>query len=140
MTRSAYWCLSAVEDRNTTTEFIPILEDTGLIVPVGEWVLQTVCRQLKQWQQQGLAVRPVAVNVSARQFTKGLAGVIQSALNESEVDASLLEIELTETMVMRDPAEAVQTLQQMKALGINLSIDGLRHWLLKLGSSQAVSD
>jgi diguanylate cyclase (GGDEF)-like protein/PAS domain S-box-containing protein len=105
-------------------DFIPILEDTGLIVPVGEWVLRAVCEQLKSWQSQGISPRPVSVNLSARQFQhKGLLPMVKQALHDWDVPARLLEFELTESLLMSDAEEAVQMLHQLKALGVRLSVD-----------------
>ncbi len=105
-------------------EFIPILEETGLIVPVGEWVLKSVCRQLKQWERDGVALRPVAVNLSARQFQhKDLAARVGEVLRESGVEPGLIELELTETLLMSEAEEAVETLRQLKALGVRLAVD-----------------
>jgi diguanylate cyclase (GGDEF)-like protein/PAS domain S-box-containing protein len=105
-------------------EFIPILEDTGAIVPVGEWVLRTVCEQIRQWGREGLAVRPVAVNLSARQFQRrNLAAVVAETLRDTGVAPELIELELTETLLMGDVEEAVETLRQLKSLGVGLSVD-----------------
>jgi diguanylate cyclase (GGDEF)-like protein/PAS domain S-box-containing protein len=105
-------------------EFIPILEDTGLIVPVGEWVLRTVCEQIKQWQERSIAPRPIAVNLSSRQFQhQYLVAVVERILRETGVASELLEFELTETMLMSDAEEAVQMLRDLKALGVRLSVD-----------------
>jgi diguanylate cyclase (GGDEF)-like protein len=105
-------------------DFIPILEETGLIVPVGEWVVSAVCAQIRQWQADGLAPPPVAINLSARQFRqKQLDVVIGDLLAASGVDPGLLEFELTESILMSDSEAAVQTLRNMKARGIRLSVD-----------------
>jgi diguanylate cyclase (GGDEF)-like protein len=105
-------------------EFIAILEDTGLILPVGEWVIGEVCRQLKAWQAQGMAVRPVAVNLSARQLQQAdLAGAVERIVVRAGVDPALLEFELTESMLMANPEAAVEILTRIKALGIRLSVD-----------------
>jgi diguanylate cyclase (GGDEF)-like protein/PAS domain S-box-containing protein len=99
-------------------EFIPILEDTGLIVSVGEWVLRTACQQARQWQ------RPVAVNLSARQFQhKDLATMVEEVLRESGLDPELLELELTETLLMSDAEDAVLMLHRLKNTGVRLSVD-----------------
>jgi diguanylate cyclase (GGDEF)-like protein/PAS domain S-box-containing protein len=113
------------EDRLVSpAEFVPILENTGLIVPVGEWVLRSACRQIKRWEQQGLAPRPVAVNVSARQFQRqNLAEMVGRALKDTGVEPGLVELELTETLLMGDAEEAVQTLLQLKALDVRLAVD-----------------
>jgi diguanylate cyclase (GGDEF)-like protein/PAS domain S-box-containing protein len=105
-------------------EFIAVLEETSLIVPVGEWVLRSVCEQLRRWEQAGIAVRPVAVNLSARQFQrKGLATVVGQVLRENKIDPDLLELELTETLLMSEAEEAVETLLQLKSLGVQLAVD-----------------
>ena len=105
-------------------EFISILEDTGLIVPVGEWVVRTVCEQLGRWRAAGLALRPVAVNMSARQFhQEDLDAVIGGILQATGIDPPLLELELTESMLMSDPEAAVITLKNLKAYGVRLSVD-----------------
>jgi len=105
-------------------EFIPVLEDTGLIVPVGEWVVAMVCTQIRSWQAEGLAPPPVAVNLSARQFReRNLATVFSDILATHGVDPALLEVELTESSLMSDAEGAVQTLLDMKAHGIRLSVD-----------------
>jgi EAL domain-containing protein (putative c-di-GMP-specific phosphodiesterase class I)/CheY-like chemotaxis protein len=105
-------------------EFIPILEETHLIVPVGEWVLRSACEQILRWQEQGIAARPVAVNLSARQFQRrDLAAVVGQILRETGVAPDLIELELTETLLMSDAQEAVQTLRMLKSLGVRLAID-----------------
>jgi diguanylate cyclase (GGDEF)-like protein len=105
-------------------EFIAILEDTGLILPVGEWVIGEVCRQLKAWQAQGMAVRPVAINLSARQLQQAdLAGAIERIVARAGVDPALLEFELTESMLMANPEAAVEILTRIKTLGMCLSVD-----------------
>ncbi|MCS0627785.1 EAL domain-containing protein [Telluria mixta] len=105
-------------------EFIDILEDTGLILPVGEWVIGEVCRQLKAWQAQGMMVQPVAINLSARQLQQAdLAGAVECIVARAGVDPALLEFELTESMLMTNPEGAVEILARIKALGIRLSVD-----------------
>jgi diguanylate cyclase (GGDEF)-like protein len=105
-------------------EFIAILEDTGLILPVGEWVIGEVCRQLEAWRRQGPAPAPVAINLSARQLQQAdLAGAIERIVAGAAIDPALLEFELTESMLMADPEAAVVTLTRIKALGMRLSVD-----------------
>ena len=104
-------------------EFIPIAEETGLIVPIGEWVLRTVCAQAKAWHELHPALR-VAVNLSARQFThRHLLQTILSILAETELSPQCLELEITESMVMQDTQLALQILTALKAQGIQVAID-----------------
>jgi diguanylate cyclase (GGDEF)-like protein len=105
-------------------EFVAILEETGLILPVGEWVIAEVCRQLRGWQAAGLPAPPVAINLSARQLQHAdLAAAIERIVGEAGVDPHLLEFELTESMLMVDPEAAVAILKRIKALGMRLSVD-----------------
>jgi len=105
-------------------QFIPLAEETGLIVPIGEWVIATACAQVRQWHDEGLPVPRVAINISARQFRqKNLLEVIEQALHRHGQSASVLEIELTESMVMHDPERTIQVLRHMKELGLHISLD-----------------
>lgn len=105
-------------------EFIPLAEETGLIVPIGRWVLQEVIRQVKAWQGSGLETPAVAVNISARQFRTGdLPHLIRKILADSGLEPGFLESELTESMIMDDPAKAEMTLRAVKDLGVSLSLD-----------------
>lgn len=104
-------------------KFIPLAEESGLIVPIGEWVLNTACRQLKAWEKEGLGPLSVAVNISIRQFYQpNLAFKIADALNETGIDPARLTIEITESMTM-DVEAATKVLRELKALGVNISID-----------------
>lgn len=105
-------------------EFIPLAEATGLIVPIGDWVLRSVCAQHREWSDKGLRTIRVAVNLSTRQFRQeDLADTIQTILLENGVAASNLEFELTETCVMDDAASAAEILKRLKEMGVWLSID-----------------
>ena len=105
-------------------QFIPIAEETGLIVPIGAWVMKEACRQAKRWQEQGLPPVRVAVNLSARQFRHhGLKRDVVHALSDSALDARFLELEITESMVMHEPEQATALLEDLKAIGLGLSID-----------------
>ena len=104
--------------------FISVAEDTGLIVPIGAWVMRTACLQNRAWQDAGLGPLRVAVNLSARQFASSdLLDNISAVLDDSGLDPRCLEIELTESLFMSDVTLAVELLHNMKALGVNLSID-----------------
>lgn len=104
-------------------EFVPIAEASGLIVPIGEWVLRAACKQNAEWAAQGLPRVPIAVNVSPRQFQQpGLAEAVKSAIDATG-QAAYLRLELTESSIMEDPEAAIRVLQGLKALGVKLSID-----------------
>jgi len=106
------------------SEFIPVLEDTGIIVEVGEWVLETVCHQLAAWRDRGMDPRPVAVNLSARQFRMaGLDRAIAAIVAEAGIEPGLLELELTESLLMHDPEETVKTLGNLERYGVRLAVD-----------------
>jgi EAL domain-containing protein (putative c-di-GMP-specific phosphodiesterase class I) len=105
-------------------EFIGILEETGLILPVGEWVIAEVCRQLGAWSALYGSVPPVAINLSARQLGQaGFAGTVRAIVDAAGVDPGLLEFELTESMLMLDPEAAVRILTDLKRQGMRLSVD-----------------
>ncbi|MFK5915087.1 MAG: EAL domain-containing protein [Woeseiaceae bacterium] len=105
-------------------EFIPVLEESGLIVEVGDWVLRESCRLNKAWQDQGLDPICVSVNVSSVQFQKGdIIERISSALKDSGLDAKYLEIELTESCLMDEVDKTVDVLNEIKKLGVSISID-----------------
>jgi len=104
--------------------FVGVAEETGLIVPIGAWVMRTACAQNKAWQDAGYPRLRVAVNLSARQFgAANLMASLEATLQETGLDAACLEIELTESLFMSDVTPAVELLHRMKALGVNLSID-----------------
>jgi diguanylate cyclase (GGDEF)-like protein/PAS domain S-box-containing protein len=104
--------------------FIPVAEETGLIVAIGEWVLENACRQSSRWQKAGLPPLTMAVNLSPRQFwAPGLADFIHQALVDCGLDPSFLELEITESMMMRDKQHAVSMLKKLKDTGVKLAID-----------------
>ena len=107
-------------------KFIPIAEESGLIVPIGEWVLRAACRQISAWRAAGLPALKMAVNLSARQFREAkLLDTIKSILDECGLSAhaNALELELTESMVMQNVEEHVVTLNKLHAMGVQISID-----------------
>jgi diguanylate cyclase len=105
-------------------EFIPIAEETGLILSIGEWVLRSACRQGKIWHDEGLPVGRIAVNVSGRQFALAeFPALVAAVLQDTGLPAANLELEITESVVMADEGWAEQAINQLKQLGISLAID-----------------
>lgn len=104
--------------------FIPILEESGLIVAVGEWILFEACDQLSKWRKAGLSMERIAVNLSARQFQqKGLIDAVQQALDSAGIAARQLEVEITESLLIDDVERTLNTLKQLKLMGVRVSID-----------------
>ncbi|MDP2282606.1 MAG: EAL domain-containing protein [Pseudohongiella sp.] len=104
--------------------FIPIAEDNGLIVPIGEWVMATACQQVLSWQQQGLPALSLAVNLSARQFNHpDLPAYIQQMLADNKFPAEQLELEITESLVVQNPERTIRLMQEMKKTGIRFALD-----------------
>lgn len=105
-------------------EFIPLAEETGLIVPIGEWVLRTACAQNQAWQAAGLPALHMSVNIAARQFQQqNLTEVVARILQETGLDPRWLTLEITESTVMRNAGAAIETLRQIGGLGVGLSVD-----------------
>ncbi|WP_212630472.1 EAL domain-containing protein [Pseudomonas sp. KB-10] len=105
-------------------DFIPVLEELGLVVQVGEWVLEESCRQLKAWHEEKIRIPKVSVNLSARQFGEGdLTARIATILERTGVAPACLEVELTESILMRDVSSAMQTLNELKRLGLCIAVD-----------------
>lgn len=104
--------------------FIPMAEETDIIVPIGEWVIREAVRQIKEWKERGFAVKPVAINVSPRQFSDSrFIEYIKNSLEENHVDPSLIEIEITENVLMENQEETIEKLKQLKRLGIGVVLD-----------------
>jgi len=104
-------------------KFISITEETGLIVPIGEWVLYNACKQNQEWQEAGFSPLRVSVNISARQFQNNLVATVKRILDQTGLDPQWLELEITESMLMNNVEDSVQILHQLKNLGVYLSID-----------------
>jgi diguanylate cyclase (GGDEF)-like protein len=104
--------------------FIPIAEETGLIVPIGDWVLREACRQMREWLDEGMTPVRVAVNLSAKQFRHAdLAAIVKGALADARLEPGFIELELTESAVMHNPEQSAATLQLLSAMGVHISID-----------------
>jgi EAL domain-containing protein (putative c-di-GMP-specific phosphodiesterase class I) len=106
------------------SEFLPIAEDTGLMVPIGQWVLHTACEQMRAWRQDGLGPVLVSVNLSGVEFLQaGLPDLVSQTLEDTDTSPAQLELEITESTLMDDEEAAVQLLRELKELGISLSLD-----------------
>ncbi|WP_394777896.1 EAL domain-containing protein, partial [Undibacterium sp.] len=105
-------------------EFIPVLEETGMILQVGQWVIAEACRQIARWSMSAVGPISVSVNVSSRQFVEGdLESDVVMALRDNGVDPGLLELELTESSLMSDAKKTIEVLHHLKALGVEISVD-----------------
>jgi len=117
------------------SEFIPLAEDTGLIVPVGEWVLRTACLQGRRWRDQGFAPIQIGVNISARQFhDQDLTQTVIRILEETGWSPKYLELELTESSIMQNAEFAADMLTRLKNMGVNISIDDFGTGFSSLGA------
>jgi EAL domain-containing protein (putative c-di-GMP-specific phosphodiesterase class I) len=104
--------------------FVPVAEDTGLIVPIGEWILRTACGQVQRWRAEGLQLNMLSVNISARQFrSPHLVDQIAETLRRTGLPAGCLDLEITESLMMDDVQEFIARLQALKDLGVQLSVD-----------------
>jgi diguanylate cyclase (GGDEF)-like protein/PAS domain S-box-containing protein len=116
-------------------DFIPVAEETRLIVPLGEWALFTACRQLRQWCDAGLPPLRMAVNISARQFQqRDLASVVRRAIDDTGIDPPLLELEIRETTAMRDVSLTIELLNFLRDAGVSIAIDDFGSSYSSLGS------
>jgi diguanylate cyclase (GGDEF)-like protein len=121
-------------------EFIPLAEETGHIEPIGAWVLQTACRQFKEWQDLGLAPGRIAVNVSARQFAgEQFCAQVEQTLLESGLAPGCLELEITESLMMKDEAHTGQMLTQLRNIGVSIAIDDFGMGYSSLGRLSELS-
>ena len=103
--------------------FIPIAEETGLIVPIGEWILETACKQIKKWHDEGISNISVAVNLSIRQFfQQNLVEMVEDILKRTNLSPHYLELEITESMTM-DTSHTIQVLKELKKLGVKIAVD-----------------
>jgi len=108
----------------TPTEFIPVAESTGLILPIGEWVLRQACIQARSWQDEGFPKMRMAVNLSARQLIQpGFPDLVRTVLEETNLEANCLELEVTESFLMDDVEGSISSLNSLKEIGVHLAID-----------------
>lgn len=104
--------------------FIPIIEDTGLIIPIGEWVLRKACSDMAKWQAQGVNINRIAINVSARQFKQpSFIQLVQEVIRDTGIDPNQLELELTESILIDDLEHTLDALTQLRAMGVRMAID-----------------
>ncbi|MGZ5079882.1 MAG: putative bifunctional diguanylate cyclase/phosphodiesterase [Usitatibacter sp.] len=105
-------------------DFIFVAEELGLIVPIGEWVFRTACRQLRQWEEDGLPAVSIAINISPRQFmSRRLVATLLAIVREAGADPRRIELEITESMIMRNIEQSIDTLAQLRAAGMQVSVD-----------------
>lgn len=104
--------------------FMKVAEQTGLIIPIGEWVMHEACRQLSAWQKAGVPTVEIAVNLSARQFRKtDLISMVSAALSANSINASQLKVEITESLLMENPDESIVMLHKLKTMGMQIALD-----------------
>ena len=121
------------------SEFLPIAEETRLIVPLGEWTLFSACRQLRTWSDKGLRPLRMAVSVPARQFQqRDLHRVVRRAIDETRIDPSLLELEIRETTAMRDVPATIESLNLLRDTGVSIVIHDFGSGYSSLGSLQVL--
>lgn len=105
-------------------EFIPTAEESGLIIPIGTWVIDEICRQNSIWKKEGLQIVPIAANLSASQLkTKEIVDVVKKSLSKNELSPKSISLELTESMIMDDVESVNEILSQFRALGVSIAID-----------------
>ena len=104
-------------------KFVPLAEETGLILELGSWILDEACRQIQSWQDAGLESIPIAVNISARQFDNQLPERLQATIDRYRLPCELLKLEITESLLVRGPEKVIPIMNELVALGFNLSLD-----------------
>ncbi|WP_009632093.1 putative bifunctional diguanylate cyclase/phosphodiesterase [Synechocystis sp. PCC 7509] len=116
--------ISPIHGFVSPAKFIPIAEETGLIISIGEWVLRTACTQNRSWQLAGLPLIKMAVNISSRQFKEqNLVELTNQVLQETDLEANYLELEITESLIIENVQQAINTMNQLHDMGITLSLD-----------------
>lgn len=110
--------------RVTPDQFIPLAEETGLIISIGEWVIETACKQRSAWEKENLTTQPICINISSQQFQQpNFVGMIKSILQKTSLNADLLELEITEKIIAADLELAVKTLKELNELGVRIALD-----------------
>jgi len=104
-------------------EFIPIAEETGLIVQLSDWVLETVCAQARHWKDVGLTPMRIAINITAREFTRSLPDRVRAALNRHQLSGDWLELEITESMLMHSTDKVIAIMEKICLLGVTIALD-----------------
>ncbi|HLD23219.1 MAG TPA: EAL domain-containing protein [Sulfuricurvum sp.] len=105
-------------------QFIPLAEETGMIIPIGEWIIRKVCQDIQNWAEQGLEYLKVSINLSAIQFRDpNLIKIIDTIIEQSGIDAQYIEMEITESMLMYDVKRSIDMMKQLKSIGVSISID-----------------
>jgi predicted signal transduction protein with EAL and GGDEF domain len=121
-------------------EFLPVAEETGLILPIGSWALRTACLQAKAWRAEGLPVQRVSVNVSGQQFAlPEFPAEVAAILSETGLEPAVLELEVSETVVMRDELWAERTINELKQLGVSFAIDEFGSGYSRLGRLRSLA-
>jgi EAL domain-containing protein (putative c-di-GMP-specific phosphodiesterase class I) len=106
------------------SEFIPLAEETGLIIPIGKWMKRKICEQLVKWRNDGVPLIPISINISAQRFLqKDFSESVRRILEEYNIDGNLLEVEITENSLMKNEEDVTQTIKELKELGIKIYID-----------------
>jgi EAL domain-containing protein (putative c-di-GMP-specific phosphodiesterase class I) len=104
-------------------KFIPVAEETGLILDIGSWVLEEACRQIRAWMDAGVLMPPIAVNLSARQFDRQLPARLKAVLERHRISPDRLKLEITESLLVRGPETVIQIMNELVAMGLALSMD-----------------
>jgi len=113
-----------VKGEVSPNDFIPVAEELGLIVPIGEWVFRTACRQLKRWEMESVAPMTISINISPRQFmSRRLVSTLLAIVKETGADPKRIELEITETMIMRNIEQSIETLTQLRSAGMQVAVD-----------------
>ena len=122
---SSFEALLRIQDSIISpSDFIPVAESTGLIIPIGDWIIEQVCKQLYEWKENGIQIKPVAINISARQLYEGsILSNIKEILDRYKLPTDLIEIEVTESILINNSEQTIDMLQKLRDIGILISLD-----------------